>query len=176
MFEVGSQPKITPLPAGWRRCDGRRSEVVAQLVCWLMETHLPPLGAVEELVRASCHRELLWREKKTLGEERMLARPDQLALSTDCWTALTNESECERFSLLMSHFAKYRLAAASQIWGFTAFLCLKYSFIKYCGFHAVGRNLKIWLWGILTSIFYYFLTCYWPKDESVIAQALFRHS
>ncbi|KAM3875305.1 E3 SUMO-protein ligase ZBED1-like [Diretmus argenteus] len=104
-----SQPKITSLLPGGRRCDARRSEAITQLVSTMIETDMRPISVVEgegfkQLIqylepeyvmpsRATIIKRIVKRfEEKKDALKVKLARADKLALTTDCWTALTNES------------------------------------------------------------------------------------
>ncbi|KAM3867722.1 E3 SUMO-protein ligase ZBED1-like [Diretmus argenteus] len=112
----GAQPKITSMFGG-RQCDARRSENVTQLVHRMIEKDMLPISVVQcqgfiELIKyLEPQYEMPSRDTVTKRIEKhykvkkeelhvKLARADKLALTTDCWTALTTES----YITVTSHF------------------------------------------------------------------------
>ncbi|KAM3867730.1 E3 SUMO-protein ligase ZBED1-like [Diretmus argenteus] len=112
----GAQPKITSMFGG-RQCDARRSENVTQLVHRMIEKDMLPISVVQcqgfielinylepqyEMPSRDTVTKRIEKHYKVKKEELhvKLARADKLALTTDCWTALTTES----YITVTSHF------------------------------------------------------------------------
>ncbi|KAL7855067.1 hypothetical protein SRHO_G00172570 [Serrasalmus rhombeus] len=110
------QPKITAT-LGRRACDERRAEAITERICSMIERDLMPINTVDgagfqDLIaflepgynipsRPSITSRLEARyEKKKSELKTKLATVTAVALTTDCWTALTTES----YITVMCHY------------------------------------------------------------------------
>lgn len=102
-----SQPPITAV-FGRRVCDDRRAEGITERICNMIEKDLMPISTVEkegfrELMqflepgynipsRVTITTRLEARYQKKKDELKTMLTTETVALTTDCWTALTTES------------------------------------------------------------------------------------
>ncbi|XP_059210868.1 E3 SUMO-protein ligase ZBED1-like [Centropristis striata] len=106
--ESYSQPTITSALAR-RSCDARRAEKITDCICRMIQTDMLPISVVDgkgfqaviNLLEPAYHipsRRTITRLIETQYGERKqellteLATADRVAITTDCWTALTAES------------------------------------------------------------------------------------